>query len=159
MGSLSVPHLPHIQHTSITQSGLKMLPTKSLLPIILVLLPCCLSVPRFLNSKDQVRKCFSGFIRCRSSTKTIPQRCFEINQCVLTFSTLERYNEICSNIYDDNNEKSMKKIDSNSQMKMMMMEDVVENMMEDVMEDVMVEKIQEMEDDMVDTRSSYFPKK
>ena len=132
-----------------------MFPTKSLLPIILVLIPCCLSVPRFLNSKDQVRKCFSGFIRCCSSTKTIPQRCFEINQCVLTFSTLERYSEICSNIYDDNNEKSMKKIDSNSQTKMMMIEDVVEN----IMEDVMVEKMQEKEDVMVDTRSSYFPKK
>merc|ERR1712172_399723 len=105
-----------IQHTSITQSGLKMLPTKSLLPIILVLLPCCLSVPRFLNSKDQVRKCFSGFIRCCSSTK---------------------------------------KIDSNSQTKMMMMEDIVEN----IMEEVMVEKIQEMDDVGVDTRSSYFPKK
>ena len=49
----------------------------------------------------------------------------------------------------------MKKIDSNSQTKMMMMEDIVEN----IMEEVMVEKIQEMDDVEVDTRSSYFPKK
>merc|ERR1712147_135395 len=98
MGSLSVPH---IQHTTKTPSRIIMFLSKSLPAIMLVLLPCCLSVPRFLNSKDQVRKCFSGFIRCCSSTKTIPQRCFEINQCVLTFFTLERYNEICSNIYEE----------------------------------------------------------
>merc|ERR1712111_11530 len=123
MGSLSVTH---IQHTTKTQSRIIMLLTKSLPTILLVLLPCCLSVPRFLNSKDQVRKCFSGFIRCCSSTKTIPQRCFEINQCVLTFFTLERYNEICSNIYNDTNDKSMEKIDINSQRKMLKIEEVME---------------------------------
>merc|ERR1711982_23361 len=154
MGSLSVPH---IQHTTKTQSRIIMLLTKSLLTIFLVLLPCCLSVPRFLNSKDQVRKCFSGFIRCCSSTKTIPQRCFEINQCVLTFFTLERYNEICSNIYEDNNDKSMENITSNSQKKMMTIKNVMENIVEEVveMEDAM-EKIKEMV--MVNTRS-YYPNK
>ena len=128
-----------------------MLLSKSLPAIMLVLLPCCLSVPRFLNSKDQVRKCFSGFIRCCSSTKTIPQRCFEINQCVLTFFTLERYNEICSNIYNDTNDKSMEKIDSSSQKKMMKIENTIENVVEDVME-----KMKDMED--VNTRS-YYPNK
>merc|ERR1712111_95657 len=152
MGSLSVPH---IQHTTKTQSRIIMLLTKSLPTILLVLLPCCLSVPRFLNSKDQVRKCFSGFIRCCSSTKTIPQRCFEINQCVLTFFTLERYNEICSNIYNDTNDKSMEKIDSSSQKMMMKMEEVMENRIEVVVKDVM-EKIKDMED--VNTRS-YYPNK
>merc|ERR1712111_110936 len=152
MGSLSVTH---IQHTTKTQSRIIMLLTKSLPTILLVLLPCCLSVPRFLNSKDQVRKCFSGFIRCCSSTKTIPQRCFEINQCVLTFFTLERYNEICSNIYNDTNDKSMEKIDSSSQKMMMKMEEVMENRIEVVVKDVM-EKIKDMED--VNTRS-YYPNK
>merc|ERR1712029_1081353 len=152
MGSLSVPH---VQHTTKTQSRIIMLLTKSLPAIMLVLLPCCLSVPRFLNSKDQVRKCFSGFIRCCSSTKTIPQRCFEINQCVLTFFTLERYNEICSNIYNDTNDKSMEKIDSSSQKKMMKIEEVMENTIENVVEDAM-EKMKDMED--VNTRS-YYPNK
>merc|ERR1712157_631437 len=116
MGSLSVTH---VQHTTKTKSRIIiMLLTKSLPAIMLVLIPCCLSVPRFLNSKDQVRKCFSGFIRCCSSTKTIPQRCFEINQCVLTFFTLE--------IYNDTNDKSMEKIDSSSQKMMMKMEEVME---------------------------------
>merc|ERR1712029_305859 len=151
MGSLSVPH---VQHTTKTQSRIIMLLTKSLPAIMLVLLPCCLSVPRFLNSKDQVRKCFSGFIRCCSSTKTIPQRCFEINQCVLTFFTLERYNEICSNIYNDTNDKSMEKIDSSSQKKRMKIE-VMENTIENVVEDVM-EKMKDMED--VNTRF-YYPNK
>merc|ERR1711982_98787 len=149
MGSLSVPH---IQHTTKTQSRIIMLLTKSLPAIMLVLIPCCLSVPRFLNSKDQVRKCFSGFIRCCSSTKTIPQRCFEINQCVLTFFTLERYNEICSNIYNDTNDKSMEKIDSSSQKKIMKIEEVMENTIENVVEDVM-KKMKDMED--VNTRSYY----
>merc|ERR1712029_363692 len=148
MGSLSVPH---VQHTTKTQSRIIMLLTKSLPAIMLVLLPCCLSVPRFLNSKDQVRKCFSGFIRCCSSTKTIPQRCFEINQCVLTFFTLERYNEICSNIYNDTNDKSMEKIDSSSQKKKMKIENTIENVVEDVME-----KMKDMED--VNTHS-YYPNK
>merc|ERR1712029_238816 len=154
MGSLSVTH---VQHTTKTKSRIIiMLLTKSLPAIMLVLLPCCLSVPRFLNSKDQVRKCFSGFIRCCSSTKTIPQRCFEINQCVLTFFTLERYNEICSNIYNDTkNDKSMEKIDSSSQKMMMKMEDVMENRIEVVVEDVM-EKLKDMED--VNTRF-YYPNK
>merc|ERR1712003_422342 len=147
MGSLLVPH---IQHTTKTPSRIIMFLSKSLPAIMLVLLPCCLSVPRFLNSKDQVRKCFSGFIRCCSSTKTIPQRCFEINQCVLTFFTLERYNEICSNIYNDTNDKSMEKIDSSSQKMMMKMEEVMENRIEVVVKDVM-EKIKDMED--VNTRS------
>merc|ERR1712177_143931 len=119
------------QHTTKTQSIIIMLLTKSLPAIMLILLPCCLSVPRFLNSKDQVRKCFSGFIRCCSSTKTIPQRCFEINQCVLTFFTLERYNEICSNIYNDTNDKSIKNITSNSQKKMMTIKNVMENIVEE----------------------------
>merc|ERR1712029_56287 len=149
MGSLSVTH---VQHTTKTKSRIIiMLLTKSLPAIMLVLLPCCLSVPRFLNSKDQVRKCFSGFIRCCSSTKTIPQRCFEINQCVLTFFTLERYNEICSNIYNDTNDKSMEKIDINSQRKIMKIENTIENVVEDVME-----KMKDMED--VNTRS-YYPNK
>merc|ERR1712029_1220626 len=148
MGSLSVPH---VQHTTKTQSRIIMLLTKSLPAIMLVLLPCCLSVPRFLNSKDQVRKCFSGFIRCCSSTKTIPQRCFEINQCVLTFFTLERYNEICSNIYNDTNDISMENIDSSSQKKIMKIENTIENVVEDVME-----KMKDMED--VNTRS-YYPNK
>merc|ERR1712152_112526 len=148
MGSLSVTHT---QHTTQTQSRIIMLLAKSLPTIFLVLLPCCLSVPRFLNSKDQVRKCFSGFIRCCSSTKTIPQRCFEINQCVLTFFTLERYNEICSNIYNDTNDKSMEKIDSSSQKKIMKIENTIENVVEDVME-----KMKDMED--VNTRS-YYPNK
>ena len=51
----------------------------------------------------------------------------------------------------------MKKMDSNSQTKMM--EDAVEGVVETIMEDVMVEKIKETEDVMVATRSSYFPKK
>merc|ERR1711988_1752833 len=142
-----------IQHTTKTQSRIIMLLTKSLPAIMLVLLPCCLSVPRFLNSKDQVRKCFSGFIRCCSSTKTIPQRCFEINQCVLTFFTLERYNEICSNIYNDTNDKSMEKIDINSQRKMLKIEEVMENTIENV-----VEKIKKKEELKVETRF-YFPNK
>merc|ERR1711902_14738 len=154
MGSLSVPH---IQHTTKSQSRIIMLPTKSLPAIMLVLLPCCLSVPRFLNSKDQVRKCFSGFIRCCSSTKTIPQRCFEINQCVLTFFTLERYNEICSNIYNDTNDKSMEKIDINSQRKMLKIEEVMENTIDNVVKDVM-EKIKKKEGVKVETRS-YYPNK
>merc|ERR1712029_1090344 len=154
MGSLSVPH---IQHTTKTQSRIIMLLTKSLPTILLVLLPCCLSVPRFLNSKDQVRKSFSGFIRCCSSTKTIPQRCFEINQCVLTFFTLKRYNEICSNIYNDTNDKSMEKIDSSSQKKMLKIEEVLENTIENVVEDVM-EKIKKKEELKVETRF-YFPNK
>merc|ERR1712018_568300 len=121
MGSLSVPHT---QHTTKTQSRIIMLLTKSLPAIMLVLIPCCLSVPRFLNSKDQVRKCFSGFIRCCSSTKTIPQRYFEI----------------CRNIYNETNDKSMEKIDINSQRKMLKIEEVMENTIENVVEDVM-EKI------------------
>merc|ERR1711884_990564 len=147
MGSLSVPH---IQRTTKIQIRIIMFLTKSLPAIMFVLLPFCLSVPIFSSSKDQVRKCFSGFFRCCSSTKTIPQRCFEINQCVLTFFTLERYNEICSNIYNDTNDKSMEKIDINSQRKMLKIEEVMENTIEKVVEDVM-EKIKKKEELKVET--------
>jgi len=77
--------------------------TKSLLPILLFLFPCCLSKPRFLSTQQQVEKCFSGFYRCCSSTRKIPLRCFEINQCPIHFSSLQNYNSICSKIYDDAN--------------------------------------------------------
>ena len=56
-------------------------------------------------------------------------RCFELNQCLLNFFPLEKYNEICSNIYDD----SMEEINSTSQKKMMIiMEEVIKNEMEEV---------------------------
>merc|ERR1711976_764051 len=94
--------------------------TMSIIPVIMMifLLPCCLSLPRFFNSKDQARLCAVSFFRCCSdgSTKRIPYRCFELNQCPLNFFPLKKYNEICSNIYDD----SMEEINSTSQKKMMM---------------------------------------
>merc|ERR1711911_572432 len=118
------------QQTSKTQIII-MVRTKLIMPVIMmiVLLPCCLSLPRFFNSKDQARQCAASFFRCCSSTKRIPYRCFELNRCPLNFFPLEKYNEICSNIYDD----SMEEIDSTSQTKMMMiMEEVIENDIEEV---------------------------
>merc|ERR1711944_226378 len=96
-----------------------MVRTMSIIPVIvmIVLLPCCLSLPRFFNSKEQARLCAVSFFRCCSSTKRIPYRCFELNQCPLNFFPLENYNEICSNIYDN----SMEEIDTTSQRKMMEM--------------------------------------
>merc|ERR1712110_1274502 len=114
--------------------------TKLIMPVIMmiVLLPCCLSLPRFFNSKDQARQCATSFFRCCSSTKRIPYRCFELNRCPLNFFPLENYNGICSNIYDD----SMEEIDSTSQTKVMMiMEEVIKNDMEEVIENDIEEVI------------------
>merc|ERR1711893_218945 len=124
------------QETSKTQK-FNMVRTMSIIPVIMMifLLPCCLSLPRFFNSKDQARLCAVSFFRCCSDdpTKRIPYRCFELNQCPLNFFPLEKYNEICSNIYDD----SMEEIDSTSQKKMMMiMEEVIENDIEEVIKNV-----------------------
>merc|ERR1711860_36368 len=127
MGSLSVTYGQQTSKPKI----IRMVQTKSLVPVIMmiVLLPCCLSLPRFFNSKDQARQCATSFFRCCSSTKRIPYRCFELNRCPLNFFPLENYNEICSKIYDD----SMEEIDSTSQTKMMMiMEEVIENDIEEV---------------------------
>merc|ERR1712029_364942 len=115
--------------------------TMSIIPVIMMifLLPCCLSLPRFFSSKDQARHCAVSFFRCCSDhSKIIPYRCFELNQCPLNFFPLERYNEICSNIYED----SMEEIDSNSQKKMMMiMEEVIKNDMEEVIKNDIEEVI------------------
>merc|ERR1711976_775983 len=122
------------QQASKTQK-FNMVRTMSIIPVIMMifLLPCCLSLPRFFNSKDQARLCAVSFFRCCSSTKRIPYRCFELNQCPLNFFPLEKYNEICSDIYDD----SMEEINSTSQKKMMMiMEEVIKNDMEEVIENV-----------------------
>merc|ERR1712018_1072282 len=104
--------------TSKTPPKIMMVRTMAIIPVIMmiVLLPCCLSLPRFFNSKDQARLCAVSFFRCCSDhSKIIPYRCFELNQCPLNFFPLEKYNEICNNIYDD----SMEEIDSTSQRKMM----------------------------------------
>merc|ERR1711911_48252 len=127
------------QQTSKTQIII-MVRTKLIMPVIMMifLLPCCLSLPRFFNSKDQARQCATSFFRCCSSTKRIPYRCFELNRCPLNFFPLENYNEICSNIYDD----SMEEIDSTSQTKMMMiMKKVIKNDMEEVIENDIEEVI------------------
>merc|ERR1711860_23086 len=119
---------------------IRMVQTKSLMPVIMMifLLPCCLSLPRFFNSKDQARQCATSFFRCCSSTKRIPYRCFELNRCPLNFFPLENYNEICRNIYDD----SMEEIDSSSQTNVMMiMEEVIKNDMEEVIENDIEEVI------------------
>merc|ERR1711976_435747 len=120
---------------------LNMVQTISIIPVIMmiVLLPCCLSLPRFFNSKDQARLCAVSFFRCCSDdAKIIPYRCFELNQCPLNFFPLEKYNEICNNIYDD----SMEEINSTSQKKMMIiMEEVIKNDIEEVIENDIEEVI------------------
>merc|ERR1711911_279557 len=107
--SLSVTYV----NKHLKPKNIMMVWTNLIMPVIMmiVLLPCCLSLPRFFNSKDQARQCTTSFFRCCSSTKRIPYRCFELNRCPLNFFPLEKYNEICSNIYDD----SMEEIDSTSQ--------------------------------------------
>merc|ERR1711911_271607 len=112
--------------------NIMMVRTKLIMPVIMMifLLPCCLSLPRFFNSKDQARQCATSFFRCCSSTKRIPYRCFELNRCPLNFFPLENYNEICSNIYDKNEKKMM-----------VIMEEVIQNDMEEVIENDMEEFI------------------
>merc|ERR1711936_530822 len=120
------------QQTSKTTKIIMMVWTKLIMPVIMmiVLLPCCLSLPRFFNSKDQARQCATSFFRCCSSTKRIPYRCFELNRCPLNFFPLEKYNEICSNIYDKGEKKMM-----------VIMEEVIQNDMEEVIENDMEEFI------------------
>merc|ERR1711983_654857 len=115
MGGFSLT-VTYKRHTSKHKKINKMIQTKSLVFMMLFLLPCCFNLPRFFNTKSQAKQCASSFFRCCSSTKSIPYRCFELNRCPLNFFPLEKYNEICSNIYDDTNEE----IDSSSQIKKIM---------------------------------------
>merc|ERR1712049_12787 len=52
-----------------------------------------------ISIDEQTKKCYSAFYRCCSSETEIPQRCFEMNNCVLNFNSLRNYNIICHGIY------------------------------------------------------------
>merc|ERR1711997_71278 len=72
--------------------------------LVLAVLPLSLAVPSFYSAQEQADRCWTGFYRCCSSTRTIPFRCFQLNGCPMHFTNLRVYNRICQKMYQEFNE-------------------------------------------------------
>merc|ERR1712032_454912 len=90
MGQLKISNPPSSTKTIIMKG--------SAFLVAIIALHSVASLPS-ISIEDQTRKCYSAFYRCCSSEIEIPQRCFELNNCVLNFNSLQNYNSICHGIY------------------------------------------------------------
>merc|ERR1719273_2636700 len=75
-------------------------PDKKYLQICIQALHSVSNLPS-VSIEEETRKCYSAFYRCCSSHSEIPQRCFEMNNCIQNFDTLKNYNKICQGIHPD----------------------------------------------------------